>query len=104
MQGMNFFKSLLIPALLVVSVSLATAADEDGTFTINIQGPDERSSAPAVVAAQSNARVNEIPRRRTPMLRHAVPSVPKMHPLQSPDQTEQRPLRNGAMSRRLPTA
>ena len=65
MQGMNFFKSLLIPALLVVSVSLATAADEDGTFTINIQGPDERPTAPAAVATQSNARASETPRRRT---------------------------------------
>ncbi len=37
-------KSLLVPAILAAAVASAMAADDDGTFTINIQGPDESTT------------------------------------------------------------
>ncbi len=38
---MRGYKTLLMPAMLALAVHAALAADDDGTFTINIQGPEE---------------------------------------------------------------
>ncbi len=62
---MRGYKTLLVPAILALAVHAAVAADDDGTFTINIQGPEDSVTTSSSNAENVRARVEPQNTRQT---------------------------------------
>lgn len=89
---MRGYKTLLMPAMLALAVHAAIAADDDGTFTINIQGPEES------VTSQSTDDENVRSRVQPQNTRQSAGSAQVQRPNQRRTQSVNASSRNNSAS------
>ncbi len=95
---MRGYKTLLMPAMLALAVHAAIAADDDGTFTINIQGPEES------VTSQSSDDENVRSRVQPQNTRQSAGSAQAQRSNQRRTQSVNASSRNNSVSQSNQTA